>query len=313
MNLFLTSELAVQHYFNNTIIPNKHKIISLFLWNRRVVDQFLTRLITDSSFNRLESLVLHRIKSDKLISVLTGLSSLPRFSSLKIHLDDQLDSVGNIYQLIFRLPFLKYNKLSLDHDIPYQILVPPLNYNIDQISNIEYLSINHSCTLNDITNILYHTPRLSRLSCKILDKSDRQSDQELNIMLPNLRYISIGSCNILFEHFEIFIKKISFHLKLLRIRTRKDVTYIDADRWEQLILQHMPNLSKFYFEYRQFINDKSEFASHYMQFSRFISSFWIARQWVLEVKTCVSLPSYTLEISIHPYRYIDSIIFCMFL
>jgi len=306
INLFSTLQSDIQHYFNNIIIPNKHQIISLCLWNSKVIEKFLLFLVIDSTFNHLESLVLHRIKLDKLMFLLINLTSLPHFLSLKIHLDDHSKSLGNVYQLIFRLPFLKYNKFTLIHDTSHEILMPLLNDNKEQISIIKYLIINHSCTLNDITNILYYTSQLCLLRCKRLLKSDRMVNEELYIMLPNLIHISIESCNVLFEHFEIFIKKISSHLKLLRINTSEDITYLKADRWEQLITQHMPRLHKFYFEYRQFIDDRFEFTPTHMQFNRFISSFWIERQWLFELKIYVSVISSILLFSIHPHRYINN-------
>jgi hypothetical protein len=57
-------------------------------------------------------------------------------------------------------------------------------------------------------------------------------------------------------------------LKVLNFITRsEDITYLDAAKWEQLILQDLPRLKEF------------EFESH-----QFTSAFWLERQWIYEVK-----------------------------
>jgi len=45
-----------------------------------------------------------------------------------------------------------------------------------------------------------------------------------------------------FNQFEQLIKGIFRQLHVLRISTKHDITYLDGNRWEQLILSSMPNL-----------------------------------------------------------------------
>jgi hypothetical protein len=119
----------------------------------------------DSTFSRLESLTLTGIQSDELVLLLVGFIYLPRLFFLTICLDQHSYDLSIIYQLIFKLPNLKYNKLSSN------VLRTNLSALINthaQFSSIERLIIDHSCTLNDLAIILSYTPRLSCLICEKL-------------------------------------------------------------------------------------------------------------------------------------------------
>jgi hypothetical protein len=72
--------------------------------------------------------------------------------------------------------------------------------------------------------------------------------------------------------------------------------YLNADLWEQLIVQHIPQLSKFYFEYLEPLDGYSITRPNRPQINRFISSFWIERRWMFELKIDTSKIIY----SIHP-------------
>ncbi len=87
-------------------------------------------------------------------------------------------------------------------------------------------------------------------------------------MLPNLTHLSICTDQLNFNRCEISIKNMHHILKVLNFITRsEDITYLDAAKWEQLILQDLPRLKEF------------EFESH-----QFTSAFWLERQWIYEVK-----------------------------
>ncbi|CAF1346962.1 unnamed protein product [Rotaria sp. Silwood1] len=69
----------------------------------------------------------------------------------------------------------------------------------------------------------------------------------LLITLSNLAYLSIHLFDAKFNEFETFIRKIYSKLKVLRVIIQsKDIDFIDAHRWKQLILQYLPQLEKFY-------------------------------------------------------------------
>ncbi len=98
-----------------------------------------------------------------------------------------------------------------------------------------------------------YTPRLRRFTCGLLCSSHQSIETIVPIKLPNLAHIVIFRCNLTFDEFQIFVTPISSKVQLLRITTSKDDAYLDADRWEKLISQHMPHLSKFDFQYDEYV------------------------------------------------------------
>ncbi|CAF4499438.1 unnamed protein product [Rotaria socialis] len=71
----------------NFIIPNRHRILSLCLENELFINDFFTYCITDSSFTRLQSIVLRKISIDKSVIPLFHLKSLPHLFSLTMYFD----------------------------------------------------------------------------------------------------------------------------------------------------------------------------------------------------------------------------------
>ena len=86
----------------------------------------------------------------------------------------------------------------------------------------------------DSFSILCHTPQLCRLTCQNLDELDNSDQSELSVRLTNLVHISIRTCNVDFDDFGIFIKKISSRLETLCIHVNDNETYLDANRWETI-------------------------------------------------------------------------------
>jgi hypothetical protein len=80
------------------------------------VQPFLSSLVIDSSFNRLEALNLQQILPDLLKPLLIKLASLPRLSLLTIHTWNRFKNLNEIYRLIFALPMLKHNEFALITD-----------------------------------------------------------------------------------------------------------------------------------------------------------------------------------------------------
>jgi hypothetical protein len=92
-------------------------------------------------------------------------------------------------------------------------------------------------------------------------------------------------------------------LKVLHFTVRsgyKDGSYLDATRWEQLILQDLPQLKEFEFEYYQYASD-NEVKRSYDEHNRFTSAFWLQRQWIYEVM----IDDEQFIYSINPYKYIE--------
>ncbi len=303
INFTSYSGLVLEHRSKHIIIPNKHRIMSFCFNNAFGESPIFTWFPIDSEFNRLESLTLIDIREGELLLLLVGLIYLPRLFSLTIYLDDRSKDLSYVYQLIFSFPKLKYSKLSSDR-LKTIISLPIATDN--QFCMIEHLIINHACTLNDLTILLSYTPRLSHLICKQTLKSNLNIRRAVSMKLFNLTSISIHYCYLCFDELEIFIKNVSSQLQVLRINAYRDATHLDADRWEQLIIQYMPHLSLFKFKYMEQINQHLKVTPSHIRIDRFISSFWIKRQWLFGLFIDTNKhQNMAVTYSIYPYRYIE--------
>jgi hypothetical protein len=85
----------------------------------------------------------------------------------------------------------------------------------------------------------------------------------ISFPLSNLTKLSFDLPSISFDEFERIISKIDAKLKVLRLCIMFDNrAYLDAGRWEQLILYYLPGLEKFYFKYFHFIAQHLETQRH---------------------------------------------------
>ncbi|CAF3077626.1 unnamed protein product [Rotaria sp. Silwood2] len=145
-----------------------------------------------------------------------------------------------------------------------------------RLSTIEYLVIDHCWTYNELFSIISYTPQLRRLH--LFNAFDFHTNIQtiLPITLSKLTDISIPTDYLKFNEFEIIIRKIDAKLKVLRVTVQsQDMTFLNAYRWEKLILESLPQLEKFYLRYIE--NFDREY--HYPGRSdQFISSSWIKRQ-----------------------------------
>jgi hypothetical protein len=83
---------------------------------------------------------------------------------------------------------------------------------------------------------------------------------------------------ILFDQFESMVKNLFNQVQVLYISTDNDVAYMDANRWERLILSHMPYLRIFDIAIRYSSTNEGT-VSYVTLINRFNSSFWVERQW----------------------------------
>ncbi|CAF5039801.1 unnamed protein product, partial [Rotaria sp. Silwood1] len=288
----------IMNMFKQFMLTNRHQICSLritFMLNDSYF--FLSSFSFDSSFDRLESIVFKDISSDALLPVLSNLSSLPHLSSLTIETSDVKEKINEIYQLIFVLPKLKYYRI-VSSDRHHSITLPMAINN--QFSSIEYLVIDHYCSLNEHTSLLSYTPQLRRLTFyKTKPNNDSNITILPSIILDNLKSIYLDLCRTKFNELEIFMTtKIFPNLKSLCICGSKDITFLHAYRWEQLILNYFPLLEKFYLIYNDYVDDEQNYPTYTERPNQFSSSFWIQRQWLFEVE----VKNISIEYTIRPYR-----------
>jgi len=232
------------------------------------------------------------------MALLFYLRSLPRLFSLSAELDgEEYCDLEYIYRMIFSLPTLKYNRLTIgtDSDDPFDFDVP-LAIN-EGFSSIEHLIINHKCTLEELFSILRHTPQLRYLSCESLIKSHTSIDTEKAVTLSSLTDLRIGLSELGMDACEIFLKNISSQLQVLSIKSFVDEHGLDADRWERLINNYLPHLR--HFDYRELYYLVSDADLVYMKMNQFTSPFWIERQWFFQFELIYN----QLNCSIHTDKY----------
>jgi len=177
-----------------------------------------------------------------------------------------------------------------------------------QLSPIEYLRISHSCTFDELFTILSYTPQLRHLDLLNSIDIDRSIQTRLPNTLLNLTNILINIDNIKLDEFEILIRKMNVKLKSLRVNTlAQDVNFLNAHRWEQLILRSLSQLEEFYLQYHEPVVNGYIYPIFSGELNQFTSSFWIERQWTFEAEIIHA----SIYYFIRPYRYIENIIFCI--
>jgi hypothetical protein len=295
---YSTPEQIFLNKYEHMIVHKRNQIYSISLYELEDI-HIMSLLMINSSFNHLESLTFHQIEADILARLLTHLTCLPRLFSLNINTQWVLDleTLSDIYQLIFALPKLKF--IEFDTDIGSTSAASlPLSIATDkQFSSIKHLYIHHSCDMNELFTIMSYTPELCRLRLALTSDTGPSIESVLPISLSNLTHILIDEYDLEFGEFEMLIRKITCNkLKVLHINIRRQkITCFDANQWEKLIRQYLPQLKKLHLTYASNINENSD------QLKQFFSSFWIERRWIMEVQSRYNNIMY----AIGSYRYIN--------
>jgi len=177
--------------YKQIILHHTHQIFSIHLSMSEHNSQIISTFPIDSSFNRLESLVLDNIEPDILILLLPKLICLPRLFSLTIDTWYALKELNVIYQLVFALPKLRYTKCSASESEQFDITVSLPIVTNKQFSTIEYLVIDHGCTFKELFTIISYTPQLRRLGFHHLSDNDSSIKALSSIILTDLVDISM--------------------------------------------------------------------------------------------------------------------------
>ncbi|CAF0773998.1 unnamed protein product [Adineta steineri] len=284
LNISFMSKSNFNRRSNNIIRPYMNQIISLQLSESFFIKNFFTSLFSDTSFNRLESLVLNDLNVDDDVSILNSLAQLPRLFSLKIFCYE-CNELFFIFQSIFRLPVLQYAKILYSN---WTTTVPfPLATSDNQRSmTLEYLTVDSPHHLTSIYNLLSYTPRLRRLSVEsIFDTRCKPLKQF--IQPRNLTSISLCYWDLSFDKFASFIAIVGSELEFLRISIKHPTALSNVYQWQQLILRHMPRLRTFLFDYHGPLTKDAHGNSRCRTLlDEFASPFWIERQWFFAHSHC---------------------------
>ncbi|CAF1483290.1 unnamed protein product [Rotaria sordida] len=301
INISFISKTNFQHYYTDIIIPCLHRVKSLRITILLAVNIILLSRNNISKFIRLETLILDNIEPSYLRN-LEWLNILPRLSSLVIISDGYTNDQAEIYHQIFQLPVLRYCKVLLG--IHYMPIVSSLPFATNKYSPIEHLVINNNLHLDTLYVILSYVPQLRRLSIPVLFEAVNKQRITFPIALNYLTYISLQLGFITFDDFELLIKNIFYKLQILRLSTSHDITYLDADRWQNLILSHMSNLNVFDLQFIYFVESDEDITFIYdVQINKFTSSFWIERQWFFSTQYSCRQNQYSIMFySAKPYK-----------
>ncbi|CAF2860123.1 unnamed protein product [Rotaria sp. Silwood2] len=177
----------------------------------------------------------------------------------------------------------------------------PININ-NQFSTIKHLVIDHPCALNELFSIISYTPQITRLSFIHKGYSTFKTDMISPIMLSNLTHLSIYGDHLQFDKVQMFITKIDAKLKVLSVKSlAKDINYLNADCWKELIMKNFPQLEKFHLIFSIFLESTRKTPLYINKLNTFNSLFWIDRQWLLQAEISLDIIIY----SIHPYKWYE--------
>ena len=198
--------------YEHIIHLNKSQIFSIYIWSSEYTYQILSLFDFDSSFTCLESIAFSLYEPELLTLLIPKLTCLPRLFSLTIDSASHQKDLGDIYQLIFKLPKIKYIKFTAAEFNDFYItdLLPTATD--EQTSSVEHLIIDHECDLKDLFKIISYTPQLRRLKLSMLINKNKRIQDTKPMILSNLIHLSIYADEITFNEFKIFINQIKFKI-----------------------------------------------------------------------------------------------------
>ncbi|CAF1061443.1 unnamed protein product [Adineta steineri] len=229
------SNLTIKDRYERYILPNKHRIISFYCDNQLYYEEFILLSPINSTFNHLESIILKHISTFQFVDLLFYLKSLPRLSSLQIFFDSCEDDIGDIYQLIFQLPFLKYLKVEID--------------------DFEFSGFEDTNSIEIFTKIN-------------------------NLVRFNLCIIHDLPCDLC----QALLSKLPLQLKILSVIVfDKDKSYLDANRWKELIRKNMPNLERFILSWHENMDKSFQITDYHKTIPNYFLPFWMEKEWIFRI------------------------------
>jgi hypothetical protein len=299
MDYSMSDEKCFQNWMQMIHI-NKQQILSIHFLTSFHLNHLFALFFINSTFERLESLLLLSDEPSKFVVILHKLISLPRLFFLTVEPLYSIPDLTDIYRIGLTLPVLKYYKISALNSRP-SISLPICT--TQQPSTIEYLIINHRCSLYELSAIVFYTPQIRYLDFLQTFKVPGTLRNTLPSTLNNLTYLRMRTCHFKFDQFEMFIRQVRPKLKVLNFITlHAKMSNFDAYRWEQLIIQELPQLKKFSLKYYEFIDDEKDYElqSNFGGSNSFVSSFWLERRWIFDVEIKCNRIIYSVD----PYKYI---------
>ncbi|CAF0946073.1 unnamed protein product [Adineta steineri] len=240
----------------------KNYIFSISIQTCRPTTEIISLCNFDASYQNLHCLIFNINQPNIILMILPKLTQLPKLYSLTIE---------NIIETC-----------DIDVFTDYSL---PTTATHKQLSSIEHLIIKHSCSIEELDSFLSYTPKVQRLNFFI----HGNKKTSLNLLslnhLRHLTSLSIKVRSMKFDRFENLINQFKFHLKTLSLRIwSRNKNYLNACRWERIILQNLPQLEHFSMKYLvRFRNDDQPLV-YSDEPNEFLTSFWLQRQWLLKIE-----------------------------
>ena len=271
------SKSAFKCYNKDIIQSNIHRITSIRISEVVMYDLILSLIDNLIKFDRIDTIILDNIEAKYIENLLEKLRSLSSLSSLVINSNDSVKNKHTIYRQVFRLPRLKYCKLSLPGWGDSQIL--PISTN--EYSPIEHLIITNNVELDGLDSLLSYVPQLRRLSLDSFTHIWLSRIKLCSFVLNSVTHISLKQIDLTFDQFEQIIIDYfpMIQILYLTLNCDRDRTYIDANRWKNLIVSHLPNLRVFDIQIEITLNPTHDRFVTENQIAQFTTTFWIERQW----------------------------------
>lgn len=272
------SAISISKYndVRDIVSKNKNRISAIRLSNPFVAEVMFCPLNKILTFSRLRSLILEKITPEYLVKLCSRLSSLRNLRSLIISIGGYVDCLFSIFLRVSRLSKLKYFKITYETK-PNKMLFSLVSGFLR--CRIEYLIINGRYPFSEIRDLLRHLPQLRYLSIKTVVKEKYSFEPNVSspFQLKHLKFVSLELDSIRFDRLEKLIKQFFYYVKSLRLTTYYHEEYINAERWEQLIVSSMPYLQLFDFYHHGSVN--MDMLTFHNAIAQFDSSFWIDKQW----------------------------------
>jgi hypothetical protein len=298
INISTLSKSTFEYYHKNIILPNKHRINYLRLSNPFTVDIIFSPPLLISKFLSLETLILDHINAKYLHNILKHAALLPKLSSLVLHLADHIEDPSQLFVHIFRLSKLK--SCQLTYQIKDNQNPSSLFFIEHKRSSIEHLVINGRFPYNSLDDLFFHLPKLRYLSMNCLVRC-RINIDPVCTSLKYLKYVSLKLDGINFKQLEKLIKHFFHRVEILRLTTRFDEDYLEAKRWEKLIISSLPNLRIFDINHHDYVREKN--VTYHDLINQFNSPFWIEKQWFFTHQhDWQEIPDGGIFYSTDPYR-----------
>jgi hypothetical protein len=200
---------------------------------------------------------------------------LDKLHSLVLRLANVVKNLQQLFDQIFRLPKLKYCRISYPNKDGQYIRVHFAGKCIP--STIERLVIDSRFRYDSLENLLFRVPNLRHLSINYLVGHADLGIYSFSTPLTQLKHVSLKLLNISVRQLEPLITNCFQHVELLRLTTSGDLAYLNAKQWKKLIASSMPCLRIFDINHQ---NDReNEPISYHIAVNEFESPFWTERRW----------------------------------